>query len=170
MQEKISKTMNYYDAISKGYGELYHQEQIKKITLIKNHIRQFKSTLDLGGGDGVFNEFITDKAKFVSFDLSYELLKKNTNQLRVQGSATMLPFKDNCFEQIISFTMIQDTPDPRIIIDEVKRVLKNNGIFIVSFLHMSSKAEIIKNKLEKDFEMISRVKEEKDLIYVLKKK
>lgn len=166
-----SKTLNYYDGISKGYKNLYHEEQIQKINLIKEYLPKKGIMLDLGSGDGVLNKSLKDfkNLKLISFDLSFELLKLNNNQIKIQGSVQNLPFKNNSIDSISSFTVFQDLPNPKQAIKETKRVLKDNGIFILSFLYLAKDVEILLEEIKNNFEIIKEIKEEKDYIFVLKK-
>jgi len=141
MDDKILKTLNYYNGIAKGYNELYHQEQIKKINYVLRYLPKKGVILDLGSGDGVFNEFVLKNIQIVSVDLSFELLKFNLNNLKLNASILNLPFKSNSFEFIVSFSVFQDLPDIEKGVLEVYRVLKKEGVLIVSFLHMSSKSD-----------------------------
>lgn len=172
MQEE---TKNYYDGIAKGYKELYHNEQIKKIqnilSYLQNLIENSKNKiniLDLGSGDGVLNQFLTDKKiNLTSFDLSQELLALNTNTNTVSGSVTNMPFENNSFDLILSFTMIQDVDDIEKAFEEIVRVLKEKSVLIISFLKMSSKKELIMQQIYKNFKIIKKIEEEKDLILIL---
>jgi ubiquinone/menaquinone biosynthesis C-methylase UbiE len=166
---QIKKTELYYNAISKGYKELYHDEQIKKISLVKNNISKTGNTLDLGSGDGVLNKFIENQKNFISLDLSFEMLKKNPNNTKIQASITNIPIKNNSLDSVISFTTIQDIEDTSKAISEINRILKSKGDLIVSFLKNSSKKESILENIEKYFKIIEKIEEEKDLILICKK-
>ena len=166
--KKQSQTRNYYDGIAKGYSELYHQEQISKISLIKDYLPDLDElVLDLGSGDGVLNQFIQN-SQIISLDLSNQLLKLNKNKTRILASAQNLPFKNDKFEFIISFTMLQDTPDPIKVLDEMKRVIKKDGTIILSFLKFSSKAKDIIFHIKNNYEIIKELEEVKDHIFVLR--
>jgi ubiquinone/menaquinone biosynthesis C-methylase UbiE len=166
--KKESATLNYYDGIAKGYSNLYHEEQIKKISLIKKYFPTKGLILDLGSGDGVLNQFLDKEIKLISLDLSFELLKLNKNKNKIQASILNLPFKNNSFEFISSFTVFQDMPNLKKAITETKRVLKKEGVFILSFLHMAKDVTILLEEIKNNFEIIEKFKEEKDYIFVLK--
>lgn len=166
---KIQKTLDYYDGIAKGYSELYHEEQNNKISKVINYLPKEGNVLDLGSGDGVFNKFILKDVSLISLDLSFELLKLNSNCKKINASILNLPLKSEKFDFIVSFSVFQDLPDVLISINEVYRILKKNGVFIVSFLHMSLKTEDLIQHLEKKFELIEKIKETKDYILVLRK-
>ena len=163
-------TRAYYNGISKGYQELYHEEQIQKISKVKQFLPKEGSLLDLGAGDGVLNQFLSKDINLTSFDLSDELLKLNPNTNTIQGDAQNLPFNNQEFDFISSFTVFQDIPDPIKALLEAKRVLKDDGTFILSFLHVTKKGQEIITDIKKEFTIIEEIKEEKDSIFVLKKK
>lgn len=170
--KNINFTQNYYNAISNGYKELYHEEQIKKIKLVLNFIPRKGVILDLGAGDGVLNQFISKDVKLVSFDLSEELLKlnPNSNENKIQGNCENLPFNNNSIDFISTFTMLQDIPNPIKAIEEIKRVLKNNSKCIISYLILAENNILIYEKIKELFEIQQEINEQKDTILVLKKK
>ncbi len=172
MSKKITETKNYYDGIAKGYGELYHDEQILKISKVKYYFPTSGKLLDLGAGDGILNHFISNDIDLISFDLSLELLKLNSNLIenKICGDAQNLPFKDNSFDYISSFSVFQDIPNKAKAVREAFRVLKNGGIFFLSFVKQNSDT-VDKLNLEifKYFNIEKKIVDEKDLIYILKK-
>lgn len=167
----INLTKNYYDGISKGYKELYHQEQIKKIEKIINFLPKEGILLDLGSGDGVLNQFIDKKVKIISFDLSTELLKLNPNiqKNKFQGNSEELPFEDEHFDFISTFTMLQDVKKPIKTINEIYRTLKKNSSAIISYLKNSDDKELIYKHINKKFIIEKEINEEKDIILKVKK-
>jgi len=171
MDDQIKKTQNYYDGISSGYKNLYHDEQILKINLVKEYFPKSGLVLDLGCADGVLNNFIDETTNLISFDLSFELLKLNSNSNKICGSVTNLPFKNNKFDLIFAFTIIQDLPKEEIrnAILNIKKVLKKEGVLIISFLKISQKVMLIEKELKENFKIICKKEEEKDFIFVLKK-
>lgn len=165
-------TKNYYDGIAKGYSNLYHLEQKLKINKIKSYLNNFSKVLDCGSGDGVLNNFFEDSVELYSIDLSENLLKLNSNlnTRKFLGNIEDLPFKDDFFDLCVTFTVLQDLENPNLAISEISRVLKTNGRFICSFLKLASKKDIIISNIKKFFDIIYFVEEEKDYIYVLKKR
>jgi len=157
--------MHYYNTIAKGYDELYKEEQLNKISLIKNHIRLNKNTkiLDVGCGTGISSEFDCFVA---GIDPSIELLNHNPSNKKILSSAENLPFKNNSFDYIISVTAIHNFNDIKKSIDEMKRVGKQN--FIFSILKKSKKFNFIKNVIEKNFKIEKAIEENKDMIFFCK--
>lgn len=169
MGKSESKTSNYYDGISRGYSDLYHDEQKLKIGLVQKYLPTFGLLLDLGSGDGVLNSFVWDDISLVSFDLSFELLKLNPNSFRVCGSILSLPFIDNSFDFVCSFSVFQDLSDIDKGVSEVKRVLRKNGVGIISFLKVSSQYDELCNLIEENFKVVEKIENDvKDVIFVFK--
>ncbi len=167
--ENLKKTKNYYDGISEGYSKLYHNEQILKINKVIDYFPERGLFLDFGSGDGVINKYLGKGIEIVSFDISFNLLELNSNGKKICGNGMNLPFKDDSFDFVSSFTVLQDLPKPKRAVEEIFRVLKKNGLFFVSFLKMSKKYKIIKEKLLENFCKVYEYEEEKDIILVLKK-
>jgi ubiquinone/menaquinone biosynthesis C-methylase UbiE len=168
MQNK--ETINYYNGIAKGYKELYHEEQRKKIEYLKKQIVKQGIILDLGSGDGVLNQYVIDTVNFISCDISKELLKLNKSKNKILCDIHYLPFKSNSINQVISLTAIQDTTNPKIVIKEIKRVLKKNGSVILTLLKISKKSKIIIEEIKNNFKIKKQIEEEKDYIISALKK
>lgn len=173
--EKFEKTKNYYDGISSGYKNLYHEEQILKINYVREYLPKSGKLLDAGCGDGVLNSFIDSNVELFSFDLSSELLKLNPNldSSKFCGSLTDLSiFENSSFDFICSFSVIQDIGnfDLEKVFLEFIRVLRGSRMMCLSFVKFSSKKEDIIFLIEKYFQIICNFEETKDLIFVLKKK
>ena len=157
--------MTYYDTISKGYNELYKEEQLNKLSIIKNNIKINKNTiiLDIGCGTGISSEL---DCYVVGIDPSIELLKQNNNYKKILGIAEVLPFKDNSFDYLISVTSIHNFEDIDKSIKEMKRVGKDR--FVLSILKKSAKFNFIKILIEKNFKVENLIEEGKDVIFFCK--
>lgn len=163
-------TKEYYDAIARGYSELYHKEQEKKIGHVCDLFPSKGVVVDLGSGDGVINKFLKEDIELISLDLSINLLRLNGNVNKINASATSLPFKDEIADFLISFTAIQDIPDTHKVIKEMARILKPNSEAVISFLKNSRKRKDISEGLERYFHIEKQIEEEKDIILLIRKK
>lgn len=154
--------MTYYDHISEGYDELYKEEQIKKLDIIKSkiNIRNNSRLLDVGCGSGISSDF---GCFVVGIDPSIGLLKNNKNKMKIMGAAELLPFKDSSFDYVISVTAINNFDDPEKSINEAKRVGKDN--FVFSVLKKSKKFHKISRIIHKHFKVYNTVEEDKDSIF-----
>lgn len=115
-------------------------KNIQKITaqrideyLTNQYYDENLKTLDLGSGPGTFPE----KAEnIILYDISLQMLHARTNlqQKSVNGDATKLPFANDSFDLVISNLMLQWISDKTLVLQEIKRVLKDDGVFICTTL------------------------------------
>ncbi len=171
MDNETLKTMIYYDGIVKGYDALYYDEQKKKIESIKDIFPNFGIMLDLGSGTGIINKYVHDKKNLIviATDLSFKMLKQNKTFFKIQADALSIPFKNKSFDFITSFSVIQDVLCIDTFLKNTWNILKDNGIFVLSFIKISSKRDNIEKLVEKKFIKIEYLEEEKDVILILKK-
>ena len=148
--------MGYYDDIAEGYDSLHKDEQMKKLNIIKQEIKDGK-ILDVGCGTG----FSLDTFNAVGMDPSIKLLKKS-KRFVINAVAEHLPFKDNSFDTVISVTAIQNFYDVKKGLEEIRRVGKS---FALSVLKKSSRIAMIRKEIENVFDIRKVIEEEKDLIF-----
>ncbi len=128
--------MKYYDEISKGYDELYGKEQLEKLNKIKKYIKK-GSLLDVGAGTGISTRFFEDICECTALDPSEEMLN-HYNGKKVVGKAEELPFKDKSFDNVICVTALHHCDIDKAI-KEMLRVVKKDGVVIVTLLKKSNK-------------------------------
>lgn len=150
--------MGYYNKIAEGYDELYKDEQLHKLQIIKDNIEVKGKLLDVGCGTGIAYEFFN--VDYTGIDPSEELLKQCKGK-SVLGKAEELPFENESFDVVIAVTSLHHC-DLDKAVSEIKRVVKKNGVIVISFLKKSEKLSEIK-KLLKDFKQID---EGKDIIFI----
>jgi len=101
---------------------------------------QINTILDVGAADGIaipFWEPITEN--IIGFNYykthSNEFKAAYPNHIAITGNITHLPLADNCVDAVVSLETLHFLPDRHARIqalDEIRRVLKPNGIFICS--------------------------------------
>jgi len=101
--------------------------------------------LDAGCGVGLKMEHLKHY-KVIGFDYSFEGLKvaKELKFPLVQSSIHKIPFKDNVFDFVYSFQVIQHLPTWDYIelsFSEISRVLKRNGVFITINYRLGGRLE-----------------------------
>jgi len=134
-----SKYFKVYDILNIVPSYLY---LLNKIISILNP-QKGEIILDAGAGTGNLAVLIENKlAKVVALDFSKEALEiyksKNPSAIICLHDLTNpLPFEDNCFDKIVSNNVIYNIPrEKRLkVILELKRVLKPNGLIIISNIH-----------------------------------
>ena len=159
--------MNYYNSISESYNELHREEQLSKIRLIKDNlkIKNQDLLLDVGCGTGIFaEEFNCIK---IGINPSIEMLKQGKNAFYIQACAENLPFKDACFDFVISVTAIHNFKNIKRGLEEIKRVSRKN--VVLSILKKSAKINEIKDNIQKLFKITKTIEENQDIIFFAKR-
>ncbi len=149
---KILDSAEGYDLAAQDYDKkekyLNSFEKGKFLSLlpeIKN-----KKILDVGAGTGrVSLSLSLAGAQVTALDVSEKILevlkRKNKNIITIVGEAENLPFEKENFDVIVSAFLIVHLKDPKIFFDEVYRVLKPNGLFLVSNINQKE-PPVIKTK------------------------
>ena len=98
-----------------------------------------KITLDIASGEGYGSSLMASVAKtVVGVDISDEAVAHaaqkyvNKNLRFQQGSAIDLPFADASFDVVVSFETIEHLAEQEQMVAELRRVLKPDGILIIS--------------------------------------
>lgn len=159
-----SKVERYYDEISEDYGKninLYCQKRFLGI------VKKFSEgkVLEVGCGTGHVQSRLKN---VVGMDITLSMLKKNRNNV-VCADAHSIPFKDGTFDVVYSIDVIEHVQNPGKMIGECKRVLKKNGILILTTPNGGMEialdiAEELKLKLPEGPHKFLKFKELADLI------
>lgn len=157
--------MNFYNSISKGYAELYGEEQEIKHKIIKDNL-DIKSTdllLDVGCGTGIsgFN------CKVLGIDPSIELLKQNLKSPIVLAKAENIPFKDRSFDKVISVTSMHNFDSIEKSMEEISRVGKKD--FAFSIMKKSCLFDSIEKEIRDKFSIKKIIDGKKDWVFICSK-
>jgi ubiquinone/menaquinone biosynthesis C-methylase UbiE len=153
--------MSYYDNIASGYNELHGEEQLRKYTIIRQHLQlpPYARVLDVGAGTGIGNQIIPS----VGIDPAAKLIEQHPNKESRVGDAEQLPYPDKSFDAAISVTALHHT-DYRKALAEMRRV--SRGQLAISLLRKSSTTKEIASYFEQKYGPCIRVEEEKDVILI----
>lgn len=123
----------FYDTTAEKYDERHSNLRTKYMRGIEDKlIKKFVTgkVLDIGCGTG---QHLTYGG--IGLDISAEMLqeagKKGFNNL-VQAKAEELPFRDNSFDSVLCIFTVLNLCEYAKAVQEISRVLKKNGIAIVS--------------------------------------
>jgi ubiquinone/menaquinone biosynthesis C-methylase UbiE len=108
--------------------------------LVKNLLRGIKpeNILDIGCGTGETLSFLKklySKADLYGIDMSQKAVKytKQKGHRNVyRGDSIKLPFKNNFFDVVLFLDVLEHIQNDKKAINEAKRVLKKNGIIIIT--------------------------------------
>lgn len=156
-----------YHKIASGYNELHGKEQLEKLKIISKFIKvkETDRLLDIGCGTGISTNYF--KCESCGVDNCEEMIKEGTGNLIV-SSYEKLPFDDKYFDVILCITAVHHFTNLNKFIEEVKRVIKSNGIIVITILKKSPKADYIRQKLLSNFIFVNEINESKDIILIFK--
>lgn len=175
-EHDINKIKNYYD-------KHWNQEKEKNTHIgwgydqkrIHNTIFEFITNeepglvLEIGCGKGDLTTKLSKKyKKIVSFDISSGGINKARQRIEKNcicefliSDATKLPFCNNIFDTVIFSEVLEHTLDQKKCISEIHRILKPNGVLILTTpnsggIHRNLK-KIISKLLNKPFRFSSQI-------------
>ena len=151
-----------YNKTAKFYNQRYRETQFEKYRTMLSGLKLHGRILDHGCGTGLLSEFLGKE--LVGCDNSKEMLKiHGSGEL---ADAEELPYKDSEFDFVLSFSVLMNCENPEQVIREAKRVLKEDGVFICTFLR-DFKPEL-KPILEKYFKIKQELSCGEDCGFIVK--
>lgn len=146
---KILPSDQGYDLVAKNYDKkekyLNSFEQNKVLPLLGDVVG--KKILDAGAGTGRLAVELARQGAFVTaLDISGEMLKvlagKSKYIALAVGDVEDMPFEKNTFDWVVSAFVIVHLKDPTRFFDEVYRVLKDGGKFLVTNINQKEPPEV----------------------------
>jgi len=174
--------MQYYNTTAKIYDRLYQEEQKRKYKVALRTIYNQNTTLDnrlvldVGCGTGLLEDVDYFDGDLICIDLSKNMLKeakhKFGNKLDLLCvDADYLPFREQIFDFVLSFTLLQNMPEPEKTIIEIRRIAKEGAMIVFSSIKkIFSKEFLLFLCTEKKISVINCIddKELKDYVVVCK--
>jgi SAM-dependent methyltransferase len=94
-----------------------------------------RRVLDAGAGEGRFKPLFAHTA-YVGIDFAQGDKSWDYSKLDVVGKLEELPFPDLSFDHVLSIVVLEHTPQPGRVIQELQRVLKPGGMLHIVVPHM----------------------------------
>lgn len=114
-------------------------EHLHRYSIVLSHIKPEMTVLDAACGEGYGTNLIANKAnKVFGVDISKTAIDhakdkyKSKNIQFIESSATNIPLDDNLIDLVVSFETLEHMLEQDDLIKEFKRILKPNGIIIIS--------------------------------------
>lgn len=154
----------------KTYDRRYDAIQLAKYDTILPYLNINHSgwILDVGVGTGLLlKKFINQWALVVGIDLSLSMLKtakkriqNNTKVELILADADHLPFKEDIFPTVTTFTLLQNMPNPLNTIRELLRV--SNGVVAITVLKKKIDEISLREILQKSGKRFSVIESESE--------
>jgi ubiquinone biosynthesis O-methyltransferase len=137
-------------------GKMYHKERQKSVLKSLN-LQKKDTVLDAGCGEGFFSIKISKECKKVyGVDIAKTAFQKNNtkkgNVIFKKMNIERLEFPDEFFDKITCVETIEHVLNPDKVLKECHRVLKKDGIFVISY-------PFINKTLMNKFELIFKKRE-----------
>lgn len=142
-----SDIKGYFNTLAEDWNKNYSKsnlfsERLEKVTKLTSDIQlKDKIVLDIGCGSGMISSYFCEQRSSVfGIDISENMIQQANSYLQSRnlkatlgiGDATNLQFPDNYFDVITCVSVLEWLDKDIEAIREIRRVLKNDGIAIVS--------------------------------------
>lgn len=108
---------------------------VKKLISKNNFTSDEISILNIGCSTGRSSEYLSEFGKVTSIEYDEfccEFAREKTGLEIIHGSITELPFSVEKFDLVCAFDVIEHVEDDQLAVNEMKRVLKENGIIFIT--------------------------------------
>jgi len=109
---------------------LHFSELNKSIKKYSDEIKGM--TLDVGAGKSPYKKFFKNSTEYIRLDKFDHNSKPD-----IIADATKIPLKSNSIDSVVCFQLLEHVQDPQRVIDEIYRVLKKNGVCLLT-THMAT--------------------------------
>ena len=137
--KKVRRFFTYDNATTYDYIvrlTTFCQDSVWKNQIINIIGKKRCLVLDLACGTGILSSMLIDKGaatKVIGFDLEFNYLQiaksKRKNLLLTNGTAEILPYKNECFDSVTS-SYLAKYIDVKMVVDECWRILRHDGIVV----------------------------------------
>jgi ubiquinone/menaquinone biosynthesis C-methylase UbiE len=127
------------------HGSLFHERRYRVALSLLQGFKPEGLLLDIGSGNGSQTEFFARNLKqAIGLDLQVSRLpgfrrvlqqRNITNITLLGGNAEALPFRNQTFDYVTCFEMLEHVKDQDRTLAEIRRVLKPEGALIMSVPH-----------------------------------
>ncbi|MFH1510024.1 MAG: class I SAM-dependent methyltransferase [Candidatus Nealsonbacteria bacterium] len=141
----LEETKENYNIISQDFSRTRNKFW-EEMGFISKYVNDNEKVLDLGCGNGRLYELFQEKTiDYYGVDFSEKLIeiaKKRYPQFKFQvADALNLPFPADYFDKVFSIAVLHHIPSKELrlkFLQEIKRVLKPEGILILSVWHFNA--------------------------------
>ena len=165
--------MRRYDLTVQLYNMRYAEEQKAKYEAALESVGNSDLTfvLDAGCGTGLLFDYTTNRAKtIVGLDISRKTLlvarehaKAFSNVHLVCADVDYMPFGGKLFSHVYAMTLIQNSPNPLVTLQEISRVSKDEAVVVVTGLKKVFSKKRFEYLIRKSTLRLNALKDESNL-------
>lgn len=137
------KSKSSYDKLASSYDSTYyggkHARKLYDLVIKAMNRFEYTSVLDVGCGTGNLLSEILKRKKvgIAGIDISEKMLEIAKKRLGEEtdlrnGDSEHLPWKNNSFDMVICTDSFHHYPDPKAVLNEIRRVLNTGGKVIIA--------------------------------------
>jgi len=138
----------YYDLV---FGAIFHPGRNTAIEHL--HCESGDRILEVGVGTGLSLSLYPKDVKITGIDLSSDMLMRAHQRVRADGltnveellqmDAQNMAFEDSSFDKVVAMYVASVVPDPKKLMEEIRRVCKPGGV-IIFLNHFENKNPVVK--------------------------
>ena len=141
MKESLPKTTERFTPDNLGSKEEYllYLRHLYAYGIATDQISRNSFVLEVGTGEGYGTKLLSEHfEKIVGLDVDEQTIVRarkkygSGNCVFTLYDGIRIPFEDNMFDAVISFQVIEHIQDEKNYVSEIYRILKTNGIFILT--------------------------------------
>ncbi len=135
-EELLADYKTYPDTAPEGF----HAFHMSRVNPIYWDIEDGSTVLDVGANSGEFMKMLVESGRNITVkgvdvsEVAVEAAKKKGLDVILADGET-LPFEDESFDYVVLMEVLSHVHDPKKILQEIKRVLKQNGTLLGSCPH-----------------------------------
>ena len=143
----IEKLQKDYNSIASFFASQRQKPWPETEFLVEKYLKEGDIILDLGCGSGQLFEFFKKKrVTYFGIDFSEKLIeiakKRYPIANFVAGNVAKLPFADEFFDKVYAIALFHHLPSKKLrsqVLNEIKRVLKKEGLLILTVWNLWKK-------------------------------
>ena len=148
VKQAYRRYARYYDLV---FGAIFHPGRSTAIEHL--HCQAGDRILEVGVGTGLSLGLYPKDVTLVGIDLSQDMLVRAERRVEAEGlrnieiltqmDAQNMSFEDNSFDKVVAMYVASVVPDPKKLVEEIRRVCKPGGV-IIFLNHFQNQNPIVK--------------------------
>jgi SAM-dependent methyltransferase len=141
-KEQLKKQLNRSSNKFNDYNFLHQNISENIADRLLDSSREFESILEIGARGGLLKNILTSSKNFIHYYQTNITNSALIGDSLIVADSEILPFKNNSFDLIVSVLDLHFTNDLPGALLQIRKCLKNNGIFIAAIFGGSTITEL----------------------------